>query len=327
MKFKDLKKSLTTNLSSCYLLSCGSDEEDLYLKASAKNNIIKAAINGFLDLNLSIFSTENLDVNNFKKALETMPFMNDKRVVLLLENEGRKNENLLKFLMEYLTKMNSSTILIIDANLNSNFKSLEKLESVNVVDCSRLDRDILTSFIIKNCKSKNVEIESKAVDKLIDFCDGYMVKINLELDKIISFKLNEKQIFEKDIEENVVKSEEYQIFELTNALFSKNSDKALFIVDDIIKNKKNINMILNLVYNHIRRLFYVKISKTSTLELSKMLEIKEFAVKKLVETAKNMSAKKLRQVLSLCEETDFNIKSGNLDLISGIYNLIFTILI
>jgi len=50
-----------------------------------------------------------------------------------------------------------------------------------------------------------------AINKLIDFCDGYMIKVNLELDKLINYKLNEKEILEKDIEEFVTKSEEYQI--------------------------------------------------------------------------------------------------------------------
>ena len=327
MKFKDLKKSLLAEIKSCYILSSMNDEEDLYLKASAKSNLIKTIVNDFSDLNLSIFSTENIDGNNLKKALDTMPFMSEKRLVLILENESKKNENILKILTDYVNNPNSTTVLVIDECVNSNFKNLEKLDNVTLVDCSRLEKDIIKNFIIKSCRAKNIEIETIAIEKLIDFCDGYMVKINLELDKLINYKLNEKIITEKDVEDNVVKSEEYQIFELTNALFNKNAEKALFIVDDIIKNKKNINMILNLIYNHIRRLFYVKISKETTDVTAKLLEIKEFAVKKLLEQSKNLSAKKLRNVLSLCEDTDYNIKSGNLDLISGIYNLIFSILV
>lgn len=327
MKFKDLKKSLTTEIKPCYILSSMSDEEDLYLKASAKNNLINNVISDFSDFNLSVFSSNNIDANNLKKALETLPFMSERRMVLIVEDEGKKNESVIKVLTDFINNPITSTVLVIDESKNSNFKILEKLNNATLVDCSRLDKDILTSFIIKTCHKKNVEIGISAVNKLIDYCDCYMVKINLELDKLINYKLNEQVIFDADIEENVSKSEEYQIFELTNAVFNKNADKALFIVDDIIKNKKNINMILNLIYNHIRRLFYVKVSKQSTQETAKLLEIKEFAVKKLLEQAKNLSAKKLRQILSICEQTDYNIKSGNLDLISGIYNLIFTILV
>lgn len=327
MKFKDLKKSLVDEIKSCYILSNGSDEEDLFLKSSCKNNILKAVVKDFADLNVSIFSGENIDINQLKIALDTLPFMSEKRLVLIKEVEMKKNDKLIEFLKNYLSKPNISTVLLIDECENTTFKTLENLENATLVDCSRLDREIVKNFILKSCKEKDITMGLDAIYKLIDFCDGYMIKINIELDKLINYKYNEKQILEDDIEKLVVKSEEYQIFELTNALISKQGDKALFIIDDIIKNKKNINMILNLIYNHIRRLFYVKISKDDFKTIASMLEVKEFAVKKLSEQSKNISAKKLKEVLRKCLETDYNIKSGNLDLISGIYNLVFLILI
>ena len=281
----------------------------------------------FADLNVSIFSTENLDVLGLKNALETLPFMSDKRLVFIKEVEGKKNEKILEVLKNYLQNPNTQTVLVLDESENTGFKSIESLENVTLVDCSRMDREIITLFILKACKEKGVSITMGAINKLIDFCDGYMIKINLELDKLINYKLDEKEIIDSDIDGFVTKSEEYQIFELTNALILKQGDKALYIVDDIIKNKKNINMILNLIYNHIRRLFYVKISKDDFKTIASLLDVKEFAVKKLSEQAKNISAKKLKEVLQKCLETDYNIKSGNLDLISGIYNLVFLILV
>lgn len=327
MKFKDLKKSLQEDIKPCYILTCGNDEEDLFLKGSCKNNLLKAVISDFADLNVSIFSTENLDVLGLKNALETLPFMSDKRLVFIKEVEGKKNEKILEVLKNYLQNPNPQTVLVLDESENTGFKSIESLENVTLVDCSRMDREIITLFILKACKEKGVSITMGAINKLIDFCDGYMIKINLELDKLINYKLDEKEIIDSDIDGFVTKSEEYQIFELTNALILKQGDKALYIVDDIIKNKKNINMILNLIYNHIRRLFYVKISKDDFKTTASLLEVKEFAVKKLSEQAKNISAKKLKEVLQKCLETDYNIKSGNLDLISGIYNLVFLILV
>lgn len=327
MKFKDLKKSLTEEIKPCYILSSENDEEDLFLKGSCKNNILKASVKDFIDLNVTIFSSENLDTVTLKNSLDTLPFMSDRRLVLIKEIEGKKNDKIIDILKNYLLSPNSQTVLVIDECENTSFKSLVNLENVTLVDCSRVDRELITNFIIRTCKEKGVAIGLSAINKLIDFCDGYMIKVNLELDKLINYKLDEKEILEKDIEEFVTKSEEYQIFELTNALINKQGDKALFIIDDIIKNKKNINMILNLIYNHIRRLFYVKISKDDFKTTASNLDIKEFAVKKLSEQAKNISAKKLKEVLQKCSETDYNIKSGNLDLISGIYNLVFLILV
>ena len=83
MQFKDLKLSLKEKIKPCYLLSCGNDNEDLFLKSSCINNIKNAVLTDFIDLNLNIFTNENLDVNNFKKSLETLPFLSEKKLILI----------------------------------------------------------------------------------------------------------------------------------------------------------------------------------------------------------------------------------------------------
>lgn len=327
MKFKDLKKSLNEKISNVYILSCGQDKEDLYLKASAIGNITKKAVTNFEDLNISVFSEENSDKDMIKKALETLPFLSDKRLVLIKESENVKYDEILKILATYIENPIENIVLVIDEKEESKFKELEKTKNVEVVDCSRLDREIVYSFVAKSCQNSGIQIEIDAINKILDFTDCYMTNVDLELRKLMSFKYNEKIINEKDVENLVEKSDEYQIFELTNALFGGNGDRALYIVSDIIKNKKNISSILGLIYTHIRRLFYIKVSKEAPLEISKKLEIKEFAVKMMKNQSDKVSAKKLKETLILCKDIDYNIKSGKIDLISGIYNLIFSILV
>ena len=327
MKFKDLKKSLIEKVENFYILTTNKDNEDLFLKNSCINNIKNKVLTDFIDLNLNVFTNENLNADILKKTLDTFPFMSEKRLVLIKENEGYKDEKVLNVLKEYSTIVNSSTVLVIDATENSFFEPLFNMNNITLVDCSRLDSEILKSFILKNCRENDIKIDDLAINELIEFTDGYMNNIDIELNKLINLKRDEKLITKNDVVENCTQSDEYQIFELTNSLFEKNGDRALYIVDDIIKNKKNVSSILSLIYNQIRRLFYVKISKDSSQELAKQLEIKEFAVKKLMATSQKIPAKKLKELLILCRDTDYNIKSGNLDLISGIYNLVFTILV
>ncbi len=326
MLFKELKSSLKTKIENCYILSCGKDKEDIFLKSSCINNLKNAIIKGQTDFNLNVFTTENISANGLKNALNTLPFFSERKMVLIKENEPIKDKEIIDCIANFLSNIVQTTVLVIDKCEESGLESLTKLNGVTVVDCQRVDREILRAFILKRCREEQFKIDENAINCLIDFCDGYMTRISIELDKLISFKFQEKSIFEFDVLENVNKSDEYQIFELTNAISNKNSEKALFIVDDIIKNKKNVSAILSLIYSQIRRLFYVKISKESNAELAKSLEIKEYAVKMLKLQAEKMSAKKLKEMLYLCKNTDYGIKSGNLDLISGIYNLVFSLL-
>lgn len=327
MKFKELKKSLSERIENVYILSCKNDEEDLYLKNSAIANITKKAVTSFEELNISVFGEENSDAERIKKALETLPFMSEKRLVLIKECENVKYDNILEILSNYIDSPNGSTVLVVDEKEGTKLSLLEKKENVVVVDCSRLDRDILYSYIAKTCEKEGVKIDPASINKIIDYTNSYMQKIDLEIHKLISYKFDTKEIQVKDIEDLVEKSDEYQIFELTNSLFNKNAERALYIVDDIIRNKRNVSSILSLIFAHIRRLFYIKVTKEKDEDIAKKLEIKEYAVKMMRTVADRISAKKLKETLILCKDIDYNVKSGKLDLISGIYNLIFAILV
>jgi len=327
MLFKDLKKSLTERVDNIYILSSLKDNEDLFIKASCINNIKSKVLTNFVDLNFNVFTNETLDAGILKKTLETLPFMEEKRLILIKESEGFKNSKVLEYLIEYCKKINPTSVLIIDCCENSYFTPIFKLDNIVLVDCSRLDHKIIESYILKTTKEKGINIDNFSMNKLIDFTDGYINNIDIELNKLINLKFEEKIITKEDVENNCVKSDEYQIYELTNSLFNKNGDRALYIVDDIVKSKKNLGVILNLIYNHVRRLFYVKITKIPLIDLAKLLELKEYAIKKLLEQAENVPAKKLKDMLILCRNTDYKIKSGELDLVSGIYNLVFSILI
>lgn len=326
MKFKELKKSLTEKIYPCYILVPENNYEDLFLKSSCISNITKAVVKSFSELNLNVFSTENIDVTNVINSLNTLPFLSDRRLVIIKEFDIKKNEKLIDALKKYLEKPCTSTVLLIDEKIGSIFSSLEKNENVCVVDCSRVEFPILKAYIENQCKLNNTSIEEKAILKLVEFTNSDMNKLSFEINKLINLKSETKQITSFDIEQNVTKSLEYQIFELTNALMKKDAEKALFIVEDIIGSKKNISSLLTLIANHFRRMFYVKINGAND-ETAKYLGVKTYALTKIEEQSKGFLAVKLKEILETCKNIDCSIKSGKTDNINAIYTLVFSILI
>ena len=109
MKFKDLKKSLIEKVENFYILTTNKDNEDLFLKNSCINNIKNKVLTDFIDLNLNVFTNENLNADILKKTLDTLPFMSEKRLVLIKENENYKDEKVLNVLKEYSTRTKSPT--------------------------------------------------------------------------------------------------------------------------------------------------------------------------------------------------------------------------
>ena len=124
------------------------------------------------------------------------------------------------------------------------------------------------------------------------------------------------------IENVVTKATEFTVFELTEALGKKDSDKALELVSLMEKD----NATLSLITNHFRRLFFIAISDSTNAELASLLGVKEYAIIKARDQIKNFSKMQLKKIYALLEKVDYFIKSGQMQALNALYYLVFSIL-
>ena len=302
MKFQELKQSLKVKVEPIYLLY-GDDE---FVKTSAKKLIVDPIINGN-QLNLTTFYLDELDAFKVLDTLNTFSFFG-KRCVVINEIEGKKDTKLINELKEYAQNPNNECVLVIVGLTSSNFESLGS--SVTMVDCNRLSNDLLAKWIVHKLNGKKT-ISSSSAYKLIDYCNGYLGRINLELDKLLNYSLSE--ITSEDIENLVIKDIEYNIFELAESLGQRKKEKAISIFNDLINDKKQSTSVLVLIANHFRRLFYVSVSKDTNEQIAEYLGVKPYAVKKLKEQQANFSPKILMQIVRDCEEIDVATKTGKMN--------------
>lgn len=317
MKFQELKLSLKNSIKPIYLVF----GEDLFLKNTSVS-LIDNAVTGGNDINKVVVTTEEIDGKTLVDLCNTYGFFG-KKLVVLKEVDGKKSNDLLNKIKEYQKQPNMDTVLVVVMNEGSEFFAPLKY-TTETVDCSRLNDDLLTKWILNKINGK-LKINSIALKQLIDYCNHYLSRIDLELDKLISFCENE--ITSLDVENLVQKDLEYNIFEFTENICKGNKQKALQIFEDLINDKKNYNMVLPLIENHFRRLFYVSVTKLPIEELASHLGIKEFAVKKIFEQTHRFSPITLKNILQKCEEIDAQIKTGMLQYVSATTNLVNYILL
>lgn len=307
MKFIQLKKSLAQNILPCYIIS-GDD----YFLCNSSVELIEKQLFGSLmrtNINKQIFDTENLDITKFITALNTLPFMAQKKLVVLKEYDGKNSTETISQLKQYLKSPSSSTVLVIwTINTSSFFKPLFSL--AEPVDCNRLDKNILCSWITQKLKDYNMDcsISQDAIDTLVDYCNFYLTKINSELDKLVWY--TNGKIQKEHVEQLVQKDLEYSIFELTDSLAKGDNKKAQMIKNDLMSNKKTSASVFPLLVSYFRRLFYALVSNGSNLEIANNLGVKEYAVTKAKEQAKKFGAKKLKDVVELCAELDYKTKTS-----------------
>ena len=301
---KTLKKRLQKKIEPCYLVQ----GEDILLYDEALKLIKNACNLSFEEFNFQKFDDDTFSADLVLDALETLPFASEKKVVLL-KNITKFSEDFKKKLVAYLKSPLPSTCLVIFDFANKfDFLISEKIST------KRLDEESLKNIVEEELSKSHKAIKKEALSLLLSYCCDYYSLIKNELKKLSDAPTD--VITEKDIANMVTKETEYSVFELTEALSRKDAKKAVELLSLMDKDTKTFNLILN----HFRRLFFVAISKDE--DLSKLLNVKEYAVIKAKELSRNFSKIQLKNIYSLLEGTfpKFNLKTS----IHFLMMLIFT---
>ncbi len=311
---KTLKKRLQNSLSNFYLLQ----GEDYYLYDRAFSMIKNRANIQLEDFNLSKFDDENFSMQAVIQSAEAIPMASDYKIILVknISKITKSDENLL---LDYLKNPSPSSIIVIFDFFNK-FDFIKSL--VEFVDCKRFDRKTSSIFLVNEFAKRGKQISQEALDTLLDYCNGYLTRAVNEIDKLAYFDLSNSLITKNQVQILVNKDEEFAVFELTEALGQKNADKALKILNDLIKEQG----LLGLITNHFRRLFFIAISDLDDKSLANLLGVKEYAISKQKTQIKNFSKLQLKKIFSLLEDIDFNIKSGAMLQENALYYLVLSIL-
>ena len=305
---KTLKKRLQKKIEPCYLVQ----GEDILLYDEALKLIKNACNLSFEEFNFQKFDDDTFSADLVLDALETLPFASEKKVVLL-KNITKFSEDFKKKLVAYLKSPLPSTCLVI-------FDFANKFDCLisEKISAKRLDEESLKNIVEEELSKSHKAIKKEALSLLLSYCCDYYSLIKNELKKLSDAPTD--VITEKDIANMVTKETEYSVFELTEALSKKDAKKAVELLSLMDKDTKTFNLILN----HFRRLFFVAISKDE--DLSKLLNVKEYAIVKAKELSRNFSKIQLKNIYSLLDDVDFYIKNGQMQIENALYYLIFGIL-
>lgn len=317
MKFQELKKSLT-NIKQAYFIK-GSDA---FLRQKSVEMIVNHSLK-IKDLNLATFNDENTDISAIISACQSIPMMDEHRVVVLKDIAVKKADEVTP-LVKYLQKPLVSTVLVIvDSVGNSALKKIEPL--CEIVDCSPMDTMMLAKLVATQLNAFGVKINSDALERLVSYCNNDYTRINNEVLKLGNLLGSGGLVTLEIVEQNVHREVEYDIFELSNAVASKNGKKAMQIVEQLLLRKESPQMLIMLIVGNFRRMFFALSSKESNLIIANKLGIKEYAVKIARETGARFTLPKLKKALDLGAKLDYQIKAGEMSDRNALYYFIASV--
>ena len=320
LKYGELKKSLSQRIEPIYIL-CGCDD---FLRAHSVNMISALCVSvpelNFLSADGDNFTAETAE--SVYTALQSYPFMSERRMVVLKEYYPSKEELKRNGLLAYLSAPVETSVLII-----SNRKECKAFDKTGVkVDCTP-DTALCISWIAGEAKRANLAISPSVAGKIAEYTLLDFTKINGEMAKLTVFCEGKGAIELSDVEEVVHKDSEYRIFEMTEKIALGKFDEAYGILTDLLAKGEEEQRLFISVYYHFRRMLHVAVSTGSDAELAEALGIKEFAVSMTRRQMRKFPVKRIKYICDRFAMYDAAFKRGDTDLSSALWNGVFTAMI
>ncbi|QSX08339.1 DNA polymerase III subunit delta [Alkalibacter rhizosphaerae] len=326
MKYQELNANIKENKIAKVYLLCGEEYQISKMMAgNLKTHLIDPA---FEQLNYIRFDEKTHTVQDIVAFSETMPFMSEKRMVLVAEGNllhGSIPDQDADTLIQYIKTPNDATCLVFLSRKIDKKRKLTKalLEHGVVVETNRVDRIQLEKWIAKRIRVAGKKVDRLAMNALVEGLE-YLdkdSKMNLEdvdneLEKIIAYAGERVQIESEDVAVVLSRGVEHSIFRMVDFLGTGKVKESLEILDYLFEVGEHPTKILFMMVRQLRILYRSKLLKErgyTTEHIASTTGFRPFMINNALRQGRNFSLEKLKKAYERCADIDRLLKSTKND--------------
>ncbi len=287
------------------------DEISNYLEKSVLSESEKS-------FNQTIFYGKDTEPVTIAEASLRYPMMAEKQVIIVKEAQSLKN---IEELGSYAERPMPSTILVLNykyKNLDARTRLCKAIQAKGVILTTRkMYENQVPAWIEKYIKQYNYTIDPQAAQILTDSLGTELSKIANELNKLLIAVKDTNRITPAHIEENIGFSKDFNLFELQDAIGSKNIFKANQIITYFGNNPQQhpIQMTIATLFSFFSKIFAIHfLSDKSEKGVIKAMGGHPFYIRKMINVSKRFHPTKLYEIIGILREYD--LKSKGVDVSS-----------
>ena len=337
MTFKEIMTDLKRKIYRPVYFLCG--EEPYFIdKISSfiEQNVLTEEEREF---NQTILYGKETSIESVLSSAKQFPMMSDYQVVIVKEaqnlkefssrggkeNDEEENQEVSKpekadgpgkaALINYLENPQPSTILVFCHKYKKPDKrqKIGKLLTAKSVyfESDKLRDWDMPKFIAGMMSDMHLKSSERVYQMLAEYLGADIGKIENELEKLKINLPEGTDVTMQHVQENIGISKDYNVFELQDALETKDVLKANRIINYFNANPKEhfISMTLGFLYGYFLKVMMVHFSQDrSKMGLAKSLGISPYFAEKYERAARNYSTAKLKSIFAYLREADIRSK-------------------
>lgn len=279
-----------------------------------EDHVLSEGERGF---NQTVYYGKETDLVTILMAARRFPMMSDYQVIIVKEAQNLKNLDLLE---NYLADPVKSTLLVFaykGKRVDKRTKIAKQLTSMGFFDAIKLYENQVAPWASGFLKEKGYTITERALALVVQSLGNDLEKIANELGKLlINLEGGQnKHITEKEIEENIGISKDYNVFELQDAIGKRNFGKAAEIMSYFGASKNSSSSIIAIIpqlFSFFSKLYKYHFLKDKSKEnVSRALGINPFFFNDYNNYFKNYSSDKIERIFVALSEFDLRSKGVN----------------
>ncbi|MCA0986109.1 DNA polymerase III subunit delta [Guptibacillus algicola] len=325
MSVSEIKKKIKQgNLDPVYLLT-GTE-------AFLINDLVKLIIDKGLpkeerEFGLATYDLNETPVQEAIEEAETMPFLGEKRVVVLKNpsfltavKDKSKVEHNLDSLVNYAGNPSPFTILIIEApyeKLDERKKLVKSLKKAGAfVKAEALEDRHLGDWLQQRARELHVTLDKAGEERLVQLIGSHLMLLKQEIDKMALYVGEGGTVNEEVVDLLVARTLENDIFALIDRIVRKDLNTAFRILYDLLKINEEPIKILSLIGRQFRIIYQVsELAKRGygQKQMASQLKLHPYAVKIAHQQSKAFNEDQLLYILDQIAETDYEMKTGQME--------------
>lgn len=313
LDLRKLQQRLEKQSPSPVYVLCG--DESFLVEESVSLLKSKVLNEASLDFNYSAFVAGEVSGAEVRDAVEMLPMMADRRLVIMRGVETLKDKDW-EALYDIIDQPVDSTVFVMTCEtLDKRKKPYKKLSKNSVwVELARPYENQMPQWIEYLCYRHELSISSEGTALLVQFVGASLTELNNEIEKLKNFIGDRQHIEESDILQVVSRSRVDRIFDLTDAIGRRDKAKALTLLAHLLEQGQSEVGAVALLSRHFRILSQIRLFSPQGLsgpKLAAKVGVPQFLLNNYLGQAKVWGEAKLSQMFSLLELTDRALKSSH----------------
>ncbi|MBR4236735.1 MAG: DNA polymerase III subunit delta [Clostridia bacterium] len=242
--------------------------------------------------------------------------------------DGRKQKHGSKELSEFISTPNSSSVVIFYKNSDGKkdadskpaksknaaagvFEKAGRIVTFNYLSAAELKKRITELF-----NKSDAKITNDAVYELSELCQGSMLRIKAEADKLIAYKGGRGTITREDVDKFVIPDTETNVFRMIDSILSGNAADGYERLNSMLEHNESMVFIISMIERQFRLMLHVKALKerrVTTVQIKSTLGFQwDSMVENYARQTYNIKSSRLERSYKSIVGIDYMIKSGQI---------------